>query len=337
MKSVRGRTPCWRGMKARNQAPDFPGEHHGTDGPKREEQGMAATILDGKTLARTMEREIAQEVESLLESTGHPPGLATVLVGDDPASHRYVRSKHKACRRVGIESYEHTLPASTPQEELLGLIQRLNAAPAVHGILVQLPLPPHLKEETIVNAVLPVKDVDGFSPENLGLLAVGRPRYSACTPAGIQQLLIRNNIAVSGAHVVIVGRSQIVGRPLSLLLSNKGVGGDATVTLCHSRTRNIEELTRQADIVVVAIGKARFLKANMVRPGAVVVDVGMNALSTGGWVGDVDAEAVAPIASAITPVPGGVGPMTVTMLLYNTVQAARIQHTAETHSPVFEV
>jgi methylenetetrahydrofolate dehydrogenase (NADP+)/methenyltetrahydrofolate cyclohydrolase len=217
------------------------------------------------------------------------------------------------------------LPAATAQSELLDLVHHLNADPKVHGILVQLPLPGHVDEPAIVDAVSPLKDVDGFGPENLGLLAAGRPRFLACTPHGIQQLLVRNGVKLGGAHVVIVGRSNIVGKPLALILMQKGGAADATVTVCHSRTRDVGALTRQADVVVVAIGKPRFLHADMVRPGAVVVDVGTNRMPDGSWAGDADFEAVRQVASAISPVPGGVGPMTITMLLHNTLQAAQLQ------------
>jgi methylenetetrahydrofolate dehydrogenase (NADP+)/methenyltetrahydrofolate cyclohydrolase len=289
---------------------------------------MAELILDGKKLAETMQAEIAAEASAFTQQQGRQPGLAAVLVGDNPASQRYVRNKQRACEKAGLRSWLHHLPGSTRQEELLRLIAQLNADPAVNGILVQLPLPSQIHEPAIVDAVHPLKDVDGFGPENLGLLAAGRPRYLACTPNGIVQILQRNHIAISGRHVVVVGRSNIVGKPLALILLHKGI--DATVTVCHSRTRDIGSLTRQADIVVMAIGQLHFLKADMVRPGAVIIDVGMNQLPSGKPSGDVDFEAVAPIVSAITPVPGGVGPMTITMLLHNTLQAARLQSTTGT-------
>jgi methylenetetrahydrofolate dehydrogenase (NADP+)/methenyltetrahydrofolate cyclohydrolase len=282
---------------------------------------MTAVLLDGKQLAQTMQAEIAAQTAELLRTRGLCPGLAAVLIGDDPASQIYVRNKRRACEKVGIASFLHELPASTSEPDLLALIARLNADPAVHGILVQLPLPPHINEAAIVDAVSPLKDVDGFGPHSLGLLAAGRPRFLTCTPHGVLQLLVRNNISVAGAHVVVIGRSNIVGKPLALILMQKGV--DATVTVCHSRSNNLADLTRSADIVVAALGKARFLRADMVRPGAVVVDVGINRLPDGALVGDVDFEAVRQVASAITPVPGGIGPMTITMLLYNTLQAAR--------------
>jgi methylenetetrahydrofolate dehydrogenase (NADP+)/methenyltetrahydrofolate cyclohydrolase len=285
---------------------------------------MPAALLDGKQLAKTMQAEIAAEVAALVQGKGVRPGLAAVLVGDNPASQVYVRNKRRDCEKVGMASWLHALPASTSQGELLDLVHRLNTDAAVHGILVQLPLPPQIDEAAVIKAVSPAKDVDGFGPESLGLLTAGHPRFIPCTPHGVQQLLLRNGVPVEGAHVVVVGRSNIVGKPLALLLMQKAKGANATVTVCHSRSRDIGALTRSADIVVVAIGQARFLKADMVRPGAVVVDVGMNRLSDGKLVGDVDYEAVREVASAITPVPGGVGPMTITMLLYNTLQAARL-------------
>jgi len=281
-------------------------------------------ILDGKKLAETMQAEIAADVERLVRERNVRPGLAAVLVGDNPASQRYVRNKRKACEKAGLASWLHQLPKETTQQDLLALIAQLNADPQVHGILVQLPLPKQIEEPAIIRAVTPLKDVDGFGPENLGLLTTGTPRYLPCTPAGVQQLLIRNDIAVAGKHVVIVGRSNIVGKPLALILMQKAKGADATVTVCHSRTKDIGALTRQADIVVVAIGQTHFLKADMVRPGAVVIDVGINPLSDGKLAGDVDFAHVQRVASAITPVPGGVGPMTITMLLANTLQAARL-------------
>jgi methylenetetrahydrofolate dehydrogenase (NADP+)/methenyltetrahydrofolate cyclohydrolase len=284
-----------------------------------------AILLDGKQLAATMQGEIANAAADFARRRGIKPGLAAVLVGDNPASQIYVRNKRKACEQGGVDSWLHELPASTAQQQLLELIARLNADPKVHGILVQLPLPPQIDEKAIIKAVAPLKDVDGFGPENLGLLAAGYPRYLPCTPAGVQQILLRNDISPEGKHVVIVGRSNIVGKPLALILMQKLPGANATVTICHSRTPNIGALTRQADIIVMAIGQARFLKADMVRPGATVIDVGMNRLADGKLCGDVDFDTVREVAGAITPVPGGVGPMTITMLLHNTVQAARLQ------------
>ena len=235
-----------------------------------------------------------------------------------------MRNKRKACQQAGFASSLHELSERTTQTELLGLIKTLNADPAVHGILVQLPLPRQINEATIISSVAPQKDVDGFGPENLGLLVTGQPRYLPCTPNGVQELLLRNDVRLEGAHVVIIGRSNIVGKPLSLILMQKAAGANATVTICHSRSRDIASLSRQADVVVVAIGVAQFLKPEMVRPGAVVVDVGINRLPDGKLVGDVDFAAVSQVASAISPVPGGVGPMTITMLLHNTLKAARL-------------
>jgi methylenetetrahydrofolate dehydrogenase (NADP+)/methenyltetrahydrofolate cyclohydrolase len=284
---------------------------------------MPTRLLDGKQLAQTMQAEIAAETAQLLQQRGIRPGLAAVLVGDDPASQVYVRNKRKACEKAGIASWLHELPKTTTQTELLAVVAKLNADPAVHGILVQLPLPKQIQEAAIIRAIDPCKDVDGLSPASLGLLAAGQPGFLPCTPFGVQQMLVRNGVTIDGAHVVIVGRSNLVGKPLSLILMQKGPGANATVTVCHSRTKDIGALTRQADIIVVAIGQAQFLKAGMVRPGAVVVDVGINRLADGKLVGDVDFDAVKEVASAITPVPGGVGPMTITMLLYNTLQSAK--------------
>ncbi len=282
---------------------------------------MTAVVLDGKHLAQTMQAEIAAEAADLLRRRGVRPGLAAVLVGDNPASQIYVRNKRRACDKAGIASFLHELPANVAEKDLLALIARLNADPDIHGILVQLPLPKHIQESVVVDAVSPLKDVDGFSPHSLGLLAAGRPRFLACTPHGVLQLLQRNSIPIAGTHVVILGRSNIVGKPMSLILMQKGI--DATVTVCHSRSKDLAALTRSADILIVAIGQLRFVKADMVRPGAVVIDVGMHQLPDRTWAGDVDFAAVREVASAITPVPGGVGPMTITMLLYNTVQAAK--------------
>jgi methylenetetrahydrofolate dehydrogenase (NADP+)/methenyltetrahydrofolate cyclohydrolase len=287
---------------------------------------LTATILDGKQLAKTMQAEIAAGTANFVQATGIRPRLAAVLVGEDPASKLYVGNKRRDCQKAGMESELHELPVTTTQEQLLSLVRRLNANPVVHGILVQLPLPEQIDEAVIIRAVSPLKDVDTFHPENVGLLAAGHPRFLPCTPHGIQQLLLRNDIAVEGRHVVIVGRSNIVGKPMALILMQKAPGANATVTVCHSRTRDIPALTRQGDIVIVAIGQTRFLKADMVKPGAVVVDVGMNRLPDGKWAGDVDFDGVRAVAGAITPVPGGVGPMTITMLLHNTLQAARLQN-----------
>jgi methylenetetrahydrofolate dehydrogenase (NADP+)/methenyltetrahydrofolate cyclohydrolase len=286
---------------------------------------MTARLLDGKQLAQTFHEEIAAGAAELLAKHGVKPGLAAVLVGDNPASERYVRNKRKACEKVGLDSWLHNLPRETTQQQLLDLVAHLNADPKVHGILVQLPLPPQIKESVIEQAVDPLKDVDGFGPVSLGLLTAGTPRFLPCTPHGVQQLLVRNGVNLAGANVVIVGRSNIVGKPLALILIQKGQAADATVTICHSRTRDIADHTRRADIIVMAIGSAGFLKADMVKPGAVVIDVGTNLQADGKLVGDVDFEAVKQVAGAITPVPGGVGPMTIAMLMYNTLQAARLR------------
>jgi methylenetetrahydrofolate dehydrogenase (NADP+)/methenyltetrahydrofolate cyclohydrolase len=287
---------------------------------------MAARIIDGKALAQTMQEEIAAEVAAQFARGGPKPGLAAVQVGDNPASTVYVRNKIKACEKAGFSSYHHHLPESTSQTELIELISILNADPDVHGILVQLPLPKHIDESTIINAVNFTKDVDGFHPLSLGRLASGEPGFVPCTPLGIQQLLIRNGIETAGAHAVIIGRSNIVGKPLALLLMRKGAGGDATVTVAHSRSRDLPAIARSADILIAAIGKARFVTADMVKPGAAVIDVGINRVPDSVRpVGDVDFDAVANVAGAITPVPGGVGPMTITMLLHNTLRASQMR------------
>ncbi len=245
-------------------------------------------------------------------------------MGEDPGSQVYVRNKQKACEKAGIASQLHRPPTETSTEELLALIDRLNRDPAVHGILVQSPLPKQIDELRVLEAVNPLKDVDAFHPENVGRIVQGRPRFMPCTPYGVQQMLLRNNIPIAGAHVVVVGRSDIVGKPMAILLMQRGKGGDATVTVCHSRTRDLPAVARSADILIVAIGRPKFITADMVKPGAVVIDVGMNRLETG-LVGDVDFQAVREVAGQITPVPGGVGPLTVTMLLHNTLTAARLQ------------
>jgi len=296
---------------------------------------MPAQILDGKALAAQIQAEIQLQVAEFIENDGQVPCLAAVLVGENPASEVYVRNKRLACERVGIESQLHRLPANISQDDLLALVTQLNSprisrrgdkgmeAP-VHGILIQLPLPSHIDTARILHAVSPLKDVDAFHPENVGLIVQGRPRFLPCTPYGIQQLLIRNNIEVGGKHVVIVGRSDIVGKPMANMLLQRGTGADATVTVCHSRTANLPAITRQADILIVAIGRARFVTADMVKPGAVVVDVGMNRVD-GKLCGDVDYAGVREVAGHITPVPGGVGPLTVTMLLLNTLKAAELE------------
>lgn len=281
-----------------------------------------ANIISGKQIAADMRAELAAEVADFIENNAAVPCLAAVLVGDDPASEVYVRNKRRSCDKVGMESQLHRLGAETTQDQLLKLVAQLNNDSAVHGILVQLPLPEQIDEDAILRAISPAKDVDAFHPENVGLLVQGQPRFLPCTPAGVQQMLIRGGVEIAGKHVVVIGRSHIVGRPLSIMLSQSGKAGNATVTLCHSRTQNLAEITRQADIVVVAIGRPKFLTAQMVKPGAAVIDVGTNRTEEG-LVGDVDFEAVSEVAGHITPVPGGVGPMTITMLLFNTLAAAR--------------
>lgn len=284
---------------------------------------MSATLLDGKALAQTLQTELAGEVKQFVDSTGVEPTLAAVLVGNNPASEAYVKNKRTSCERVGMASQLHRLAESTTEAELLALVEQLNRDPAVHGILIQLPLPKQIRSELVLDAVTPLKDVDAFHPENVGLLMQGRPRYLPCTPSGIVQLLARNSIAVAGQHVVVLGRSDIVGKPMAMMLVQRGPLADATVTICHSRTRDLPQVTRQADVLIVAIGQPRFVTAEMVRPGATVIDVGINRVD-GKLCGDVDFDAVQQVAGRITPVPGGVGPLTVTMLMFNTLTAAKL-------------
>jgi methylenetetrahydrofolate dehydrogenase (NADP+)/methenyltetrahydrofolate cyclohydrolase len=288
-----------------------------------------AEILDGKALAQTIQAEIAGQVGQFIQQHGVQPTLAAVLVGHNPASEVYVRNKRRDCQRAGMDSRLRHLPAETSTSELLRTVEELNADPAVHGILVQLPLPEQVDTQAVLRAVSPTKDVDCFHPENVGLLVQGRPRFVPGTPAGVQQILLRSGIETAGRHVVILGRSEIVGKPLANLLMQRGPGGDATVTVCHSRTRDLPAITRTADILVAAIGRPKFVTAEMVRAGAVVIDVGINRTPEG-IVGDVDFEAVRQVAARITPVPGGVGPLTVTMLLSNTLKAAREQLVSRT-------
>lgn len=278
-----------------------------------------AELIDGKKVSEHIRAEIAQGVEKLKEETAITPGLAAVLVGEDPASEIYVRNKRKACASAGMYSEEHKLPAETTEQELLNLVDRLNNDPNIHGILVQLPLPDHIDETKILRAVTPLKDVDGFHPYNVGLLVEGNPRFISCTPHGIIKMLEFYNIDITGKEAVIVGRSNIVGKPVSMLLLHR----HATVTVCHSRTKPLDEVTKRADILVAAIGRANFITADMVKPGAVVIDVGINRNEEGKLTGDVDFEAVSQKASYITPVPGGVGPMTISMLLWNTLESAK--------------
>ncbi|MBO7725202.1 MAG: bifunctional methylenetetrahydrofolate dehydrogenase/methenyltetrahydrofolate cyclohydrolase FolD [Thermoguttaceae bacterium] len=296
---------------------------------------MTATLLDGKKLAETIREEIRLATAKFIAETNVQPSLTVILVGENPASQVYVRNKETACIAAGMKSDVIRLPETTSTDELLELIEKLNSDASVHGILVQLPLPKGIDEKRILDAISPEKDVDAFHPENVGLISQGRPRFLPCTPYGIQELLRRYSIETAGKEVVIVGRSDIVGKPMALLMVQKGAAADATVTVCHSRTRDLSEVTRRADILIVAIGKAEFVTADMVKPGAVVIDVGMNrkektVIGDDGQptvknklVGDVDFDAVKEVAGAITPVPGGVGPLTVTMLLLNTLNSAR--------------
>ncbi len=289
---------------------------------------MSAKIIDGKAVAEKIRGELRAEV-ARLKAKGVTPGLGVILVGDDPASKSYVTAKEQACHEIGMFSDDNRLPASATQEELLALIRRMNEDPAIHGILVQLPLPKQIRESEVLLAMNPDKDVDGFHPTNVGRMVVGQQAFLPCTPHGVVQLLLHSGVKIEGAHVVIVGRSNIVGKPLANMLMAKGPGGNATVTVCHTRTRDIGAFTRQADIVVAAAGQPGAIKADMVCEGAVVIDVGVNRVpdptKKSGFrlAGDVDFEAVKEKASLITPVPGGVGPMTITMLLYNTVESAR--------------
>ena len=288
-------------------------------------------IIDGKAIAAEIRAELANDVEAL-KAKGVTPGLAVVLVGEDPASEVYVRNKHKSCVELGINSYAHDLPANTTEKRLLNLLAKLNDNPAVHGILVQMPLPKQINSEKVINAIAPEKDVDGFHPINVGKLLAGEGAFVSCTPAGVQQMLMRTGHDPSGKHVVIIGRSNIVGKPLAALLVQKADGANATVTICHSRTKNIAKITQQADILIAAIGVPEFVKSRMVKEGAVVIDVGTNRVEDStkksGYrlTGDVDFKNVSKKVKAISPVPGGVGPMTITMLLMNTVRAAKQLH-----------
>lgn len=289
---------------------------------------MSAEIIDGKKVAAAMRAELANQVQELKMQRGITPGLAVILVGEDPASQSYVSAKEKACAEIGVFSDDNRLPATTTQEELLELIARKNADPRIHGILVQLPLPRHIDADAVIAAIAPEKDVDGFSPVSVGKLMLGQPTFISCTPHGIVQLLMRSGVKLSGKHVVVVGRSNIVGKPVANLLLQKAAYGNATVTVCHSQTPDLAEFTRQADILIAAVGHAHTITAEMVKPGAVVIDVGVNRVEDSAaprgyrLLGDVDFEDVRQVASKITPVPGGVGPMTITMLLHNTVQSA---------------
>ena len=290
---------------------------------------MTAQIISGTEVAREIRRELKQEIAELKEKYNLVPGLVTVLVGEDPGSQVYVGQKERTSKNLGIYSERYDLPENTGQEELLSLIDKLNKDPKIHGILVQLPLPKHINETEVLYAIDPKKDVDGFHPVNVGRLMIGEPDYLPCTPHGIQQLLIRSGVEIEGAEVVVVGRSNIVGKPIANILLQKQAGANATVTVCHTRTRDLSFHTRRADILIVAAGRPKAITADMVKEGVVVIDVGVNQIGTTAdgkriLSGDVDFEAVKEKASAITPVPGGVGPMTITMLMINTVRAAKL-------------
>jgi methylenetetrahydrofolate dehydrogenase (NADP+)/methenyltetrahydrofolate cyclohydrolase len=278
---------------------------------------MPARIIDGKALAAQV-RDSVKPAVARLSARGVRPGLAVILAGDDPASHTYVRNKIKACADTGVRSELHQLPGTIAESALLDQVRALNVDPLVHGILVQMPLPKHIRSASILEAVSPAKDVDGFHPANLGALVAGLPAVAPCTPAGVMRMLAAEGVALEGRSAVVLGRSTIVGKPMALLLLQR----DATVTICHSRTVRLAEVTRQADILVAAVGRAKFVTADMVKPGACVIDVGVNRLADGKLAGDVDYAAVREVAGMITPVPGGVGPMTVAMLIHNAVNAA---------------
>lgn len=289
---------------------------------------MPATILDGKQLAANMRADIAKQVAELKAKHNITPGLGVILIGLDPASTSYVTAKEKACEEAGMHSEDVRVPAETTQEEALALVRKMNADPRIHGILVQLPLPKHIDEAAVINAIVPEKDVDGFTPINVGRMMIGETCFLPCTPHGIIQMLISAGIETSGKHAVVIGRSNIVGKPVAHLLMRKAKGGNATVTVCHTGTKDLASFTKQADILVVAAGRPNTVTGDMIKPGAVVIDVGVNripdATKKNGFrlVGDVDFDSAAQVASLITPVPGGVGPMTITMLLYNTLESA---------------
>ena len=290
---------------------------------------MTAQVISGTEIAKQIRQELKQEITELKEKHNLVPGLATVLVSEDPASQSYVGSKVKTCQALGVYSKRHDLPVNTREEELLTLIGELNRDPKIHGILVQLPLPKHINETRVLYAIDPKKDVDGLHPVNVGKLVIGEPDFLPCTPHGIQQLLIRSGVKIEGAEVVIVGRSNIVGKPIANILLQKKDGANATVTICHTRTHNMAFHTRRADILIVSAGKSKAITADMVKEGVVVIDVGVNRIGkteSGKAIlcGDVDFNAVKEKAKAITPVPGGVGPMTITMLMLNTVKAAKL-------------
>lgn len=290
---------------------------------------MPAEIISGKDIAEEIRRELREEIDRLKTVHGVVPGLCTVLVGDNPASVSYVTAKNRACEELGMRSFHYHLPADTAEEYLLGLIAELNRTPEVHGILVQLPLPPQISEKRVLEAIDPGKDVDGFHPVNVGRLLIGEEVFPPCTPAGIRELIIRSGTPLEGAEVVVVGRSNIVGKPIAMMLVQKRADGNATVTICHTKTRDLAAHTRRADILIVAAGHPRAVTGTMIKPGATVIDVGVNRIGTtesgkAKLVGDVDFESAREVAGKITPVPGGVGPMTITMLLANTLKAAKL-------------
>lgn len=279
-----------------------------------------ANIIDGKAISKQIKEELKEQVTAL-KAEGREIGMAVIQVGNDPASTVYVGNKKKACEYIGIRSESYELPENTTQEELLSLIDRLNLDDNIHGILVQLPVPEQIDEDTIIKAISPEKDVDGFHPQSVGALSIGQKGFVSCTPAGIIQLLKRSGIEIEGKECVVVGRSNIVGKPMALLLLRE----NGTVTVCHSRTRNLKEVCKRADILVVAIGKPKFIDASYVKEGAVVIDVGIHRNEQNKLCGDVDFDSVEPVASAITPVPGGVGPMTIAMLMHNVVESEKMQ------------
>ncbi|MBT5892379.1 MAG: bifunctional 5,10-methylenetetrahydrofolate dehydrogenase/5,10-methenyltetrahydrofolate cyclohydrolase [Chloroflexi bacterium] len=291
---------------------------------------MTARIIDGKEVAAKVHEEVTAGVTEFKEQHGAIPGLTVVLVGDDPASLSYVKGKERACEKVGIATETILRDSSITQEELIWIVKRLNTDPAVNGILVQLPLPKHLDEDAVIHAIDPMKDVDGLHPENAGLLMLGQPRFAPATPLGVQRMLVQENVDMNGAQVVIVGRSKLVGMPLTALLLQKGIGANSTVTVCHTGTKNIAAETRRADVLIAAAGFPGAVTADMVKPGAVVIDVGVSRVEDStrkrGYrlTGDVEFEGALEVASAITPVPGGVGPMTIAMLLVNVLQAAKL-------------
>ncbi|MBE6777903.1 MAG: bifunctional methylenetetrahydrofolate dehydrogenase/methenyltetrahydrofolate cyclohydrolase FolD [Ruminococcaceae bacterium] len=280
-----------------------------------------ANIIDGKAIAAVIRAEVAAEAAALTVQ-GVTPGLAVILVGEDPASCTYVRNKQKACLEAGLYAEQINMPATTTQEELLAKVEELNARTDIHGILCQLPLPRHLDDKAVIAAISPDKDVDAFHAANVGHIMIGDHRFLPCTPAGVMELIHRAGVTVEGKECVVIGRSNIVGKPMAMLLLHE----NGTVTICHSRTKGLADICRRADILVAAVGKPKFVTADMVKPGAVVIDVGMDRDENGKLCGDVDYAAVEPIAGAITPVPGGVGPMTIAMLLKNTITAARMQN-----------